>query len=121
MASSEPTLGSRIRLARERAGLSTLALAQRLGRTLSYLNDIERDARIPGEDLVEQIAHELRIDAGTLLDPGEATARTARHLERQLEQRAPLRELVQAMVDLDLSDKQIAEILAFVRDIGRRC
>lgn len=64
---SKSTLGEQIRSARIREDISLRELARRLGRSPSYINDIEHDRRIPSEEVLRKIASELDLDIDRLL------------------------------------------------------
>lgn len=70
---AEITLGGRIAAARQERGWSQRQLAERIlredGEPISpqYLNDIERDRRVPPDYLLKQFARILSLDAEHLI------------------------------------------------------
>lgn len=62
------TLGSFLRGARKRRGLTLRAAAARLGVTPSYLSHIENDRRVPSHGVLKEIAGLLGVDLDDLLD-----------------------------------------------------
>ncbi len=61
------TLGDKIRVGRARRRLTLRALAALVGKTPSYLSDIENDRRVPSEDVINEIAHHLNLDFNELM------------------------------------------------------
>jgi len=61
------TLGDRIRAARVDAGLGLRELARRLEKAPSYLSDIENDRRVPSEEVLHALSHELGLDFDELM------------------------------------------------------
>lgn len=61
------SLGDQIREARVSADLTLRELARRLDRAPSYINDIEHNRRIPSEEVINDIAAALQLDADRLL------------------------------------------------------
>ena len=62
-------LGQRVREERKRLGLSQEQLALETEMKRSYLSDLERGIRNPTVKAIERLAHALRVDAWTLLQP----------------------------------------------------
>jgi len=61
------TLSERLKIARKRAGLTQVRLAEKLGITYPTVNRYERGHRIPDADLLARIAEILDCDPGWLL------------------------------------------------------
>lgn len=68
---SPPTLGQNIRLAREAAGLTQLALAHAMGRTGedagAYISRLENDCHPPKLDTLGRIAEVLEVGVDRLI------------------------------------------------------
>ena len=60
-------LGTFLKVARKRRGLSQGALAQRAGITPSYLSDIERNGLIPSRKVLHALAQGLGLPASLLV------------------------------------------------------
>lgn len=67
------TLGDRIRLVREKAGLSQEAFALKLAVTPATVNRYEKGHRVPGADFLTQLVSEFKCDPGWLLTGEEIT------------------------------------------------
>jgi len=67
---STKTLGDVIRTARVAKELGLREFARIVGKTPSYLSDIENDRRVPAEDVLRQIAHELNLSFDELMALG---------------------------------------------------
>jgi transcriptional regulator with XRE-family HTH domain len=61
------TLGDVLRGARVGKSLGLRELARRLGKTPSYLSDIENDRRVPAEDVLRDLARLLDLDFDDLM------------------------------------------------------
>ncbi|HYP62414.1 MAG TPA: short-chain fatty acyl-CoA regulator family protein [Acidocella sp.] len=68
--------GERLRRAREQAGLKQTALAQRLGISASYLNQIEADQRPLTPALLERLTDALHLPASHFADSEDARRET---------------------------------------------
>ena len=66
-ADQKPSLGKRIRAAREEAGLSIRELAGMIGVDSGHLSRVEADERRAKADLLQRIADALEIEAEELL------------------------------------------------------
>jgi ribosome-binding protein aMBF1 (putative translation factor) len=61
------TFGEQIAEARKGTGRSLRDLAAAIGRSPSYLNDIEHGRRVPSSDVVTELAEALHLDRDVLL------------------------------------------------------
>lgn len=68
------TLSRNLRLARSVRGLSQEELALESGVNRSYLSDVERGVRNVSIDNLDRIATALKVEAWTLLHPGDPPA-----------------------------------------------
>lgn len=84
------SLGTRIKEARKKAGITQDDLAKRLKIALSTFNKYEKDHRVPGADVLAKIAKELNADSGWLLT-GDETKQTS--LEKLSEIQEMLKEV----------------------------
>ncbi len=70
------TLGKAIREERRKQNLKIKDLAERIGFSLSYVSQVERDLIVPSLSALRQIAGALDISPGALLDGNGASAET---------------------------------------------
>jgi transcriptional regulator with XRE-family HTH domain len=63
----DETFGDRVRTARARKRLTLREAADRIGRSASFLSDIEHDRRLPSEDVLRHLAELLELDADDLM------------------------------------------------------
>ncbi|SRR6266542_411855 len=63
----DETFGDRVRTARARKHLTLREAAERIGRSASFLSDIEHDRRLPSEDVLHDLADLLDLDADDLM------------------------------------------------------
>lgn len=61
------SLGDVVREARVTKGMTLRELARRLGKTPSYLSDIENDRRVPSEDVLRDLSRLLSLDFDDLM------------------------------------------------------
>lgn len=64
---SNQSLGDLIREARVAKGFGLRELARKIGKTPSYLSDIENDRRVPAEEVLQDIARMLDMDFDELM------------------------------------------------------
>jgi transcriptional regulator with XRE-family HTH domain len=64
---SNQSLGDLIREARVAKGFGLRELARKIGKTPSYLSDIENDRRVPAEDVLQDLARMLDMDFDELM------------------------------------------------------
>lgn len=62
-----PTLGQRIKTARETAGLTQAVLAERLGTSVASVSQLECDRYEPSLPRLREIARAIGVEAGSLL------------------------------------------------------
>lgn len=89
-----PVLGHRLRLLRERLGISLSQFAAQVGISPSYLSEIERGNVYPAVDTVKKLAEALRVPLSSLWAQGETLGQKLR-LARE-EQGLTQAELAQA-------------------------
>ncbi len=77
------TLGTMIREARVKIGMTQAALSKRLRVSTSYVCKVETDQQVPGEGVVGRIAQELRLNASRLLRMRSQLAQQRKELMRQ--------------------------------------
>jgi transcriptional regulator with XRE-family HTH domain len=63
----DETFGDRVRTARARKHLTLRDAAERIGRSASFLSDIEHDRRFPSEDVLNDLAQLLELDPDDLM------------------------------------------------------
>lgn len=63
----EETLGDRVRTARARKRLTLRDAAEQIGRSPSFLSDIEHNRRFPSEDVARDLAKLLELDPDDLM------------------------------------------------------
>ena len=63
----DETFGDRVRTARARKRLTLRDAAGRIGRSASFLSDIEHDRRFPSEDVLRDLAQLLELDSDDLM------------------------------------------------------
>lgn len=100
MADRGETLGDRVRGARVAAGWSLRDLAKQVGKTPSYLSDIENDRRVPSEDTLQGLSQILGLDFDELMAAaGRFGEETDRYLRRQPTAGVLMRRLSQQNLD----------------------
>lgn len=65
------TLGHNVRRHRLARGLTIEALADAVGRSYSYVGEIERGRRNPSLSVIEALADQLGVEAHSLLTPNK--------------------------------------------------
>jgi transcriptional regulator with XRE-family HTH domain len=63
----DETFGDRVRTARARKRLTLREAAEKIGRSASFLSDIEHDRRLPSEDVLQDLAQLLDLDPDDLM------------------------------------------------------
>jgi len=63
----DETFGDRVRTARARKHLTLRQAAERVGRSASFLSDIEHGRRLPSEDVLHDLAQLLDLDPDDLM------------------------------------------------------
>ncbi len=94
------TIGSQIREAREKQGISLRGFAKRLKVSAPFLSDVERGNRYPSDEILEKFAKALDLDAVELrkLDPRPPVQGLRRLAEEDSRYAAVFRELVKQKV-----------------------
>jgi transcriptional regulator with XRE-family HTH domain len=105
------TLGQTIREARLGRELSLRALADLLGRSPSYLNDIEHNRRVPSEAVIEALAEALDLDADSLL---AAAGRVGEDAEEYLRARPSAGVLLRKATEKGLSEQDLQRLISQV-------
>ncbi len=110
----QETLGRRLRQARLDRGLSLHQLARIIGKTPSYLSDIELNRRVPAEAVVADLARELGLDLDRLM---AMAGRLGGDAEQYLASHPAAITLVRRLAEADLSDEHLERILREVERI----
>ncbi len=79
----DETIGDRLRVGRARKRLTLRQTATAIGRTASYLSDIENGRRTPSEDVVVALARVLELDVDDLMAAAGRIGEDADHYLRQ--------------------------------------
>ena len=110
--SLKQALGSKVRAARKRAGITQEELAAKIGKTPESISNIERGRQLPMIDTLAVLAEALAVPLSELFDDVGAPAQSARRLTLE----ANLREMVRSLDDETLSTaiEQVA-VLAKLR------
>lgn len=107
MGDFEISVGQRIRLARQRAGLTQEELAGQISRTAESISNIERGLQEPNLRTIQSLAKALNLPVSEFFDFDEkASSEERQQLEFQL------RDLARCLSDRDLSIA-VAQIKAF--------
>ena len=92
-------LGQKIRLARQRSGLTQEALAARISRTPESISNIERGLQQPGIATVQSLAKVLGLPLSELVGPTEEPRLSPERLRMEFQ----LRDLARRLNDRDLA------------------
>lgn len=101
------SLGADLRALRKARGMTLQALASRLGRSVGWLSQVERDLSEPSIDDLRQICREMRISISTLFSkanasPEEEGVIVRRNMRRRLGSREA--GLIEELLSPDLTD-----------------
>jgi transcriptional regulator with XRE-family HTH domain len=96
----EKNLGSKIRIARQRAGLTQEELAARVARTPESISNIERGQQEPSIKTVQSLARELGVPVAEFFEDDERGSGTN---EQRIEMEFRLRDLARELTDRDLA------------------
>lgn len=107
MGDFEVSVGQRIKLARQRSGLTQEDLAAQISRTAESISNIERGLQEPGLRTIQSLAKALDLPVSEFFEFDEKVSSEER---RQLEFK--LRDLARSLSDRDLSIA-VAQIKAF--------
>lgn len=105
----EKNLGQKIRLARQRAGLTQEDLAARISRTPESISNIERGQQEPGIKTVQSLAKALGLPLSELFEPFEELAMSPQRVQMEFQ----LRDLARGLTDRDLA-VAVAQIQALL-------
>src|SRR5437868_9394219 len=83
-------LGSRVRAARRRSGLTLAQLGEAVGRPASYLSRLENGHVEPRTSLLTDLARALGVPVSQLVDPEPPSPRVGRELELEAIQSHPV-------------------------------
>ncbi len=101
------TLGDDIRALRKARGFTLADLAERLGRSVGWLSQVERDMSEPGVEDLRDLARVLDVSVSSLFASGPAKAEEAGHIVRAGSRR-PIGSrqdgLVEELLSPDLTD-----------------
>ena len=110
MANRELTLGDLIRIGRAREKMTLRKLAEEIGKTPSYLSDIENDRRVPKEEVLRAIAEKLELDFDELMAAAGRIGEDAdRYLRRNPQAGVLFRRLSERNVAPDVIRRLIKE------------
>lgn len=116
MSDRDETLGDILREARVRKEMSLRAFAAKLGKTPSYLSDIENDRRIPAEDLLRQMAGMLDLDFDALM---ARAGRVGKQAERYLRQQPAAGRLFRRISEANLDQERLQRLLEQVEELRK--
>jgi transcriptional regulator with XRE-family HTH domain len=105
----EKNLGQKIRLARQRAGLTQEDLAARVSRTPESISNIERGQQEPGIKTVQSLAKALGLPLSELFEPFDELAMSPQRAQMEFQ----LRDLARGLTDRDLA-VAVAQIQALL-------
>ncbi len=105
---SDRSLGDVIRDARVAREFTLRTLADRVGKTPSYLSDIENERRIPAEDVLRLLADVLRLDFDDLM---ARAGRLGDQAERYLKRTPAAGVLFRRLSQENATPQQIEELL----------
>ncbi len=95
----EKNLGSKIWIARQRAGLTQEELAARIARTPESISNIERGQQEPGIKTIQSLARELGVPVPEFFEDDEGgSAANGQRIELEFR----LRDLARGLTDRDL-------------------
>lgn len=101
------TLGADLRALRKTRNLTLVDLAERLGRSVGWLSQVERDKSEPSISDLRQIARELDVSVSMLFRHSTAPAREAGYVVRKTARRplgSTTEGLVEELLSPDLTD-----------------
>lgn len=105
----EKNLGQKIRLARQRAGLTQEDLAARVSRTPESISNIERGQQEPGIKTVQSLAKALELPVSELFESTDEPTASPQRLQMEFQ----LRDLARGLSDRDLA-VAIAQVQALL-------
>ena len=105
---ADKSLGEVVREGRVAAGISLRELARRLDVTPSYVSDIENDRRVPSEEVLGKIAHELGLDREDLVS---RAGRLPADAERYMRQTPAATTLFRRITEQRLDESEIRDLM----------
>lgn len=99
--------------ARENAGLTKYALAQKAGVSPSVISDIERFVKKPGPHTLERIAHVLNIP---LLEMKARAGEITPEMKEAFKESPALWTLVHTIVDFQLTEERIQDLTKTIQE-----
>ena len=108
------SLGEVLRDARAAAELSLRDLAKKLSLTASYLSDVENNRRVPSEEVLGQMATELKLEFDRLM---AMAGRVGDDAERYLKQHPSAGTLFRRISDKRLPEDELKKLLQHVEKL----
>lgn len=113
---ADTTLGDVVRDGRTAKDLKLRELARRLDVTPSYVSDIENDRRVPSEDVLARIAHELDLDLEDLV---ARSGRLGTNAERYMRDTPAATTLFRRISAERLNENELHQLLQEVEQLRR--
>lgn len=113
----EGTLGEVLRDARVSLDISLRELAKRLDLAPSYLSDIENDRRVPSEEVLQNLARELKLKFDDLM---ALAGRFGEQAERYLKRHPAAGQLFRRISEKRLSDDDLQKLLQRAEDLAKK-
>lgn len=114
---SNQSLGDLIREARVAKGFGLRELARKIGKTPSYLSDIENDRRVPAEDVLQDIARLLDVDFDELM---ARAGRFGEEAVRYMMKTPAAGMLFRKISEHKLPEEQLKELAARVEQLAKK-
>lgn len=114
---SGKSLGDVVREARVAKGLSLRDLAKKLGKTPSYLSDIENDRRVPAEEVLRDLARVLDVDFDDLM---ARAGRLGENAVRYMMKRPAVGVLFRKLSDANAPEEVIDQLARMVDRLGKK-
>lgn len=114
---SNQSLGDLIREARVAKGFGLRELARKIGKTPSYLSDIENDRRVPAEDVLQDIARLLDLDFDELM---ARAGRFGEEAVRYMMKTPAAGMLFRKISEHKLPEEQLQELAARVEQLAKK-
>lgn len=107
------TLGDQVRVARAVKRLTLRKLASQIGRTPSYLSDIENNRRVPSEDVLTELSETLDLDFDELM---AASGRLGEEAHRYLRRTPEAGLLFRRLSERNVSGAAIDQLIRQISD-----